>query len=134
MSLYPEFMPMLNDKVRLCQAHFAMRDVECPHGCLEHCIVAEPRKVNDALRAAQSATGARWIPVSERLPEAKWAGGPKNQATVITDDVLVLHDFGVCEVLSYDHYEGSWHAAIGGGKVEDHPTHWMPLPSVRLDK
>lgn len=40
-----------NTKTRLCQYHFAMRDVVCSKGCGEICIVAEPEKVNAALSA-----------------------------------------------------------------------------------
>lgn len=34
---------------RKCQAHFGLNDLVCPHGCYEHCIVADPRKVNSEI-------------------------------------------------------------------------------------
>ena len=34
---------------RVCNAHFAMREVLCSKGCGDICIVAEPEKVNTAL-------------------------------------------------------------------------------------
>lgn len=38
-----------------CPAHFGMHDLPCQEGCGEMCIRAEPRKVNEALAAAQRA-------------------------------------------------------------------------------
>ena len=38
---------------RICEAHFGMNEVPCPHGCLETCVGAFPEKVNRELAAAR---------------------------------------------------------------------------------
>lgn len=39
---------------RMCQAHFAMRELECPHGCMEFCIVADRDKINPLIQTLRA--------------------------------------------------------------------------------
>jgi hypothetical protein len=56
----------------------------------------------------------RWIPVSERLPEA-------NEPVLIYTEVLGSHVASVDE-------EGEWFCDYGGEWLFPNVTHWMPLP------
>ena len=62
------------------------------------------------------ADALKWIPVTERLPE-EWT------------DVLVLSEFGFCEVAVYIGTPGKWRVCWNHTMLEDNSvTHWMPLP------
>ena len=65
---------------------------------------------------ANGVTVQKWIPVSERLPE-EWT------------DVLVLSEFGFCEVAVYlGHASNKWRCTWNHNMLEGKVTHWMPLP------
>ncbi len=79
------------------------------------CIDALHKEAADALEAQQKRIGEleserRWIPVTERLPEAG--------SMVLAVDSE--------ETISSAYYVGNWHS--GGALEEDAVTHWMPLP------
>jgi hypothetical protein len=59
---------------------------------------------------ANGVTVAKWIPVTERLPDC-------------ADTVLAVDRDGT---MSTAYYVGYWHS--GGYLDEDAVTHWMPLP------
>jgi hypothetical protein len=67
----------------------------------------------------------RWIPVSERLPEA--------ESHHVSADVLAIWDAGDCRhgIAYYDHEDGRWLDPTGSFEEYDcEPTHWMPLPEA----
>lgn len=87
---------------------------------------AQLEAMNDALIGETGAADAlmvaskpRWIPVTERLPEAM----PGNYSL----DVLVTdgEDIAICQYFNGDGWCSMW-SYSGIGKI----THWMPLPSM----
>ena len=59
---------------------------------------------------------AKWIPVTERLPE-EW------------EDVLIWSKCGFCETAVYIGIPGKWRVSWNHTMLdEDTVTHWMPLP------
>lgn len=81
--------------------------------------------------AAPEETLSDWIPVSERLPEAKY--GPKGEPPITSDDVLGFFQDGSYLVCSCDHdftppnQYGIWSDEQGDEQID--PTHWQPLPA-----
>jgi hypothetical protein len=67
----------------------------------------------------------QWIPVSERLPVARY--GPVGEKPITSDDVLVIYESGDIGIASYD-ADGSWYDNILDADPQCNPTHWMPLP------
>ena len=73
----------------------------------------------------------RWIPVSERLPEGRWA----DDINRASEQVIIATPYGQ-GAAAYDRWEHKWftgglisckdHVWIHDGNV----THWMPLPDA----
>lgn len=60
---------------------------------------------------------ARWVPVSERLPEVS-----ENFLVRITDGQTIWHDVGL-----YSRTDNKWWYSVSF-EQEQSVTHWMPLP------
>ena len=99
-----------------------------------HCLDADDKyvEVKDAIeflntrRAEVVAPG--WIPVKERVPEAKY--GPEGEPPIISDDVLVRFNDGYVEMANYDCEDKVWTSVANLRVTHDSPTHWMPLPAA----
>lgn len=90
---------------------------------------AQLQRENNELRMGISqASLSRWIPVSERVPEAVYAD---DDSPTISGDVLVYSEMHGYEVANYDHQDRMFYSLSHGRVIEEQTyTHWMPLPEA----
>ena len=85
----------------------------------EHEIADHLQKAADAIEELEKAV-PRWIPVTERLPEAQ--SGNVSERVLVTDG----EDVAIVEWFNFEECGPFW-GYTGFGKDV---THWMPLPST----
>lgn len=78
------------------------------------------KTVNETAEWLHNRNTARWIPVTERLPE-EWK-------TVLTFQPTTTDDKGIIQTCVYIGIPGKWRQAWNHEFLELPVTHWMPLP------